>query len=502
MLLACNQVDAWETNAWVPQTGTSGIPCLPMRGWVGETNQYAGFYDLIWTQQVTTNISGVLTNVNIIGTNTYPSELQYNDFGMSSSTLTTNDYLPVDWRQIEAYEASYERDEWFDVTWGPFALPFYRFERDNLINIKGWLRRIIELDVFVDRGNINASGNWHGAGSIQILNVTNCLNNVGLPTNWFEYTPWRELNGCGVGKGTLITSLHTIATSSTNVVTNTVWDAWGDQQDIVGTNGQVVSVVATNLNILPGFTHLDYGWAGMTSVVAQITHTKHTVSTQGSSIDWISTTPTNDPPQSLYIDCNWSGYGGTIAVPNWSDATNLLEVTPQINQEWSTWGKETNGPNLGIRVLSDTAKFCIGTNANSTWCGLRSTMNSSWHTNQLIEVLSGLSRITADLDDYTNINPSVQWYTKPAAYGTFRGWGIVESNAVWNLVSTNLDLISDGGSGLLLASPPIGYTNIFDFHDLVEPTNCIDNASDITKEGFTASGYTLIIDWTPKWRFY
>jgi len=102
------------------------------------------------------------------------------------------------------------------------------------------------------------------------LTATGLCATVGAPTNWFEYTPFRDLDGVGVGKENVITSRWTIATTSIVAVTITVTDSWGNSQTISGTNTEVVVSTATNGNIEAGFTHLDYGWLHVTSLFSKV----------------------------------------------------------------------------------------------------------------------------------------------------------------------------------------------------------------------------------------
>jgi len=55
--------------------------------------------------------------------------------------------------------------------------------------------------------------------------------------------------------------------TSTNECTNTVYDFEHSSREIVGTNGQTVSLLSTNLNIQEGYMLSDYGWKYMPSLI-------------------------------------------------------------------------------------------------------------------------------------------------------------------------------------------------------------------------------------------
>lgn len=92
------------------------------------------------------------------------------------------------------------------------------------------------------------------------------------PSNYFYFTPSRELH-LSDGYARVITGLFTIATSSTNTITNTAYNSCGDLVTVVGTNGQQIAFVCTNEVIAPGFTSGDYGWGPITSLFARLTRT-------------------------------------------------------------------------------------------------------------------------------------------------------------------------------------------------------------------------------------
>jgi len=147
---------------------------------------------------------------------------------------------------------------------------------DNLYTIKEIVR--LRLDEFVNfalmtNGAFDAYAEDFGLTNNTDNPVPPWINEtffayLNLPTNWPDWQPSRDLGGRGPGEGHVVTSRFVIATSGS---TNTVKDYCGNSHDISGTNGQVVSVVCTNMNVMDGWTTSDYGYKHMTNVMSALT---------------------------------------------------------------------------------------------------------------------------------------------------------------------------------------------------------------------------------------
>jgi hypothetical protein len=487
---------------------------MPNRGWIGITNVYADAYDVVWTQAVGTNV--------YIGTNTYVTEIQYgNTIGLNTNLVATNDwsFMPVDWRSIEAYEACAEREE---ITGsggaGPLPIHFMRSEQENLDSLKTWLKGIVDTGLYADTTALTTNGDWHALPSIIVLTDTEALDNAGMPTNWFDYTPTRDLNGCGIGKGMIVTGLHTMITSDTNflalpVFTNTVVDSWGDSQDVTGTNGQVVDVVATNTSILTGYTHLDYGWVRVTNLFAELTMTIHTPLYEDTppaestgAIDWNATSPTNAIGLE---DCDEGVLDNTDPIV-WADILTALAKDVTAGDFYDGMGRATNGTSLvgfGVRAWSHyTCLYDEGFDLDD-YCAEPSLFY--YHpTNIHVEAYSSRKRLTLDLDAITNKTFNAQWYLfttdwdveiHAVDYGTYNGQGIAPAETNWNLVNESIVWLTDVTTNLYLGSDAIGHTNIADIVGIAELTAC----GVTSNHGFQATSKKLVIDWAVAggWQF-
>jgi len=169
---------------------------------------------------------------------------------------------------------------------------YYRGYRDALVYAKAYTSNLLQ----------NGSGSiapakyiqpWHldTNGTLDIyyqintnttpplITATGVLQHITRPTNYWTYTPWRNLNEIGVGYGRITTSTWVIV-GGEGTITQTVYDSCGGTRDISGTNGEIVVGTCTNLSIQAGYTSLDYGWGGvraaMTNAVAYAANVEYT----------------------------------------------------------------------------------------------------------------------------------------------------------------------------------------------------------------------------------
>jgi hypothetical protein len=92
------------------------------------------------------------------------------------------------------------------------------------------------------------------------VTITQTLAYIGMPTNWHAWSPTRNRHGWGRAWTETSTVSYVISTTNAGTVTNTVWDAFGVETTISGTNGQRVTVSPVASPILPGFNSHDYGY--------------------------------------------------------------------------------------------------------------------------------------------------------------------------------------------------------------------------------------------------
>ena len=231
--------------------------------------------------------------------------------------------------------------ECFDTWYHSLGSPkFYRDERNNLVGFKHFLKSSYTpgnpywpdpyLTTIVDyRKATNDSfdtyfstpdTNGNYPTSFPMLSQTGILSLVGAPTNYFDYTPYRQLNGAGLGIGHIVTSKFTIVTSGTGTVDRNVWDYDGNYHAITGTNGQEFSVVVTNDNVLEGFTTLDYGWKYFNSFVDHLIWTKRSPGIGEGSFTSLGVT-------------NWYSYWDMFC-DTWAEAVGgATNLSPEIDTD-------------------------------------------------------------------------------------------------------------------------------------------------------------------------
>lgn len=247
------------------------------------TNQLDYFTDLQYGNTLTaeTNIianpaTNVVTNVYRVIFAAYTNEIieEVSDVvtgALVSSAFAMSRANVKDVRSLDGYKSVRERflaityyigeGRHFntDITFPPFTndmakVKFFRNERDNLVELKFWLRSMTVQGHFADRST-SVDGDFNGYFSNetnqnwQRLYLTNLVANVNLsangafimPTNYFNYTPYRDLDGIG------------------SDITN--------------------EFTSTNDNSARGgpFTVLDYGWLPFTNIIGEMLYSAENI---------------------------------------------------------------------------------------------------------------------------------------------------------------------------------------------------------------------------------
>jgi len=385
----------WDTNNWIYRVDPGDVGLSGTSLWATfsvENGQADDWFDLTnyvdWLTEITENLTNHLTfSSTNYTTNSYSIT---NDGVVNVITevetrrgmgVQTNLFMDAkDLRAWECYQAIDER--WDLLNWDqpPIAsdvtrMKFYREERANVIAAKESLRAVGSGDIFAEKflnlSDADASGyfdtffsNNTGAISLPTWTLSNLLVAAGAPTNFFDYTPYRQLEGRGFGIAHTVTGTFTIAAAEGATVTNDVVDWGGNSHSITGTNSQVFTFIVTNANILDGYSTLDYGWKHMTNIINRLVWVED-------EVDWNNTdlTFTND----------WGGIGPFFAV--WGDATNDAEgnfsgaanltVEPRIE----TVGTLDATPEYTAESYSDYNFARIGTAWTNNRGGLKYTVD-------------------------------------------------------------------------------------------------------------------------------
>lgn len=268
----------WPATAWPSDQHLRGSPIY--------TQVWAVAHEEIWTNIVDGVVVQILTN-------RWLSDIEGRTNALIVGHCQTNLFLDAEGqRGLHAMLAQQERQYISGRHYNTVAgyeselvmrPRFYRFDRDNLVAAKNWIKmathhyrgstprnplRFVDMTQFsvsinglegaVPGGEPNPWTRW--LGRVAKWDTTNLLAAVGAPTNYCAYTPNRDLSGAGPGKPGIMPCSWTISTPTNGIVEYDAVDSWGHIQRISGTNGQVVFSTATNLNILAGFTDRDYTW--------------------------------------------------------------------------------------------------------------------------------------------------------------------------------------------------------------------------------------------------
>jgi hypothetical protein len=334
----------------------------------------------------------------VVTTNEYLVEIQPTntlwgipDFGPAAGLTPTNVTLwGKDVRAYEAFFAAIQRGLIRDAgSANQEGYRIYRNERDNLLEFKAFLSdglSVSQDDSWVDHTGGRYSGIWHtnifdasdsggsdnqfwGRGHVGWMNL------IGAPTNYLSYTPYRQLDGRGAGKQSVITNEWTIwAPGEEGTVTQDVTDAWGNDVTITGVHGETITNTAENSEIQSGFTHLDYGWLHSTSAIALM--------------QWETTDSS-----------------GTIGVDDWYGTSGLT----------SSWSKAKEGADSDFKIRGSGG---VGWNAHAFTVGEyfpSNTVDRRYRAHKYARTVA--ARIQhRNLTNLVHQVTTYLWITDPAAY--------------------------------------------------------------------------------------
>ena len=393
----------WNTNVW-------GNIRLPVQG--------------VSIYGIETNDFGMDTNGVVVVTNVYYIAITFERVSTNQTLISVKARAP-EWKALECISAVNERLQATDGTTEGAAegtpVRFYRLERANLVSLKTWINN--ECSRFIDLSQANGSGAFEGytgtiAGSgwgtipFPTWSATSLCINVGLPTNYLNYTPWRDLSGYGVGKENVITTTWDIITADTGAVSFTTLDSWGNEHTFTATNGQVVTTNAVNGNIEPGYTHLDYGWRGMTN---------------------------------LFRNLVWVGYR---AVYGEGGVANITEYTADenTNTSWAA-AKTLAEANVQTNAISQSGfrDFDVWTQGDYSQPGETNWRGRAEYKGIKVQTLDDrFGEVNTNMTLYCDIDS----YIRVDAYGTFDAYGVTGLSTnmqEWSRVDTATDItIVDG----------------------------------------------------------
>jgi hypothetical protein len=277
----------WHPIAWtnVRLEAAESVPLNAVSNWFVVTNWY-GTNTFLSTNAFLSDITaGVLSTVPVVNTwTTYVIDQS----GVETSAVyvltglqqrVTMSMQARDVVALDSYLAMQER--FIALAYGrnetnSIEKPrFYRDNRAALVYSKAYTSNLLQNgdgtinpDKFVQAWALDTNETLDAYYQIStnttppLISATGTLYHIERPTNYWAFTPWRNLNEIGIGYGRITTSTWVVAGEGA-VITQTVYDSCGGVRDIVGTNGEIVVGTCTNLAIQAGYTSLDYGWLGV-----------------------------------------------------------------------------------------------------------------------------------------------------------------------------------------------------------------------------------------------
>jgi len=256
------------------------VPTNTTAGWYG-TNQVTNVYTFIVTVDTNTVTNTLTTSVLSI---TAPTNIEWN--------------LDVQW--IWGFDSYLALNERLDILGDAitYTPKLYKDQRTNLVEWKTVVESIIPD--FVDT-TLFTNG---GVITNEFLTITGLLENISAPTNYFDYTPYRDLGGWQPGLSNVVDGIweFPVWTTNTTTITNSIMDACGSNYTYTllgstNTNGVVISVdfelfsgtnslatytatnstevytnafTCTNDFIASGFTERDYGFKWVPDIMDQL----------------------------------------------------------------------------------------------------------------------------------------------------------------------------------------------------------------------------------------
>jgi len=289
--------------------------------------------------------------------------------------------------------------------------------------------------------------------------ITQTLAYIGLPTNWLAWSPVRNRHGWGRAIDSTSAVSYIISTTNAGPVTNAVWDAFGVATNIVGTNGQVVTVSPVASPIVPGFDSHDYGYKHIPRAFNAVSWPHLSVS--GGLDGWgvtASDTATNSyaatvaSAESQYAT-NLSASAGLIEFTRFA-ATDEFGLTGWratirgTDQVYFDWGANALALSHGTGLASSTGRvYAIGAALlpydSATRVEFDAQGSAITGTNTLHMIYAGESaptatNIVADLSIFNGGAIPPNQPAEPASgESEVRGWVMYHSTAAAFLIPTN-----------------------------------------------------------------
>ena len=272
------QQDVWSqssTASYIPSLPSTSSIAVADREWFGPIGAYTNGSTRSWTTEARLDIT-----YGAVPTTTIDTNAATNLYGwvavdgttqalwtvvVSSRWLIGPTSVLMNVADLWNYDTSAALNERRQVIGVSTTKPtFYRDTRANLIAWKAAVSNSLQL--FVNRAIMDS-----GVTNIPRLTATGLLASIYAPSNYFSYTPVRNLGGGQPPYYSTITGTWTISCGSTGTCTNTVYyPCGGAPTNIIGTNRQRIAFTCHYTNIADGFTDGDYGYKFATQIISKL----------------------------------------------------------------------------------------------------------------------------------------------------------------------------------------------------------------------------------------
>lgn len=272
------QQDVWaqsSTASYVPSLPSTSSIAVADREWLGPIGAYTNGNTRSWTNTARLDITYGSIPTTTIDTNGATNLYGWVDVDGTTQELSTvvissrgligPTSVLMNVADLWNYDTSSALNERRQVVGVSTTKPtFYRDTRANLVAWKAAVSNSLRL--FVNRSVMDS-----GVTNIPLFTATGLLASVSAPSNYFAYTPVRNIGGGQPPYYSTITGTWTISCGSTGICTNSVYyPCGGAPTNIIGTNRQRIAFTCHYTNIADGFTDADYGYKFATQIIAKL----------------------------------------------------------------------------------------------------------------------------------------------------------------------------------------------------------------------------------------
>ncbi len=309
------------------------------------------------------------------------------------------------------------------------SIEFYRGERDAIAFLKTWILNNCASFYYTTNG-------WQSSTNYSEISL--CAQS-GVVSNFLRYTPSRSADSSSTVYQRILTNTFVLCqgTNAAQMATNSLIDSAGVEFTAVGTNGTLITRIATNVDIQAGASLGDYGFDGLRRVITNLTATAKTPTWGiGGGTNWSASYSSNFPAGS--IGTFNSGPLGSVVDLAQVEIDTLASFI-QLQYPLDSWGWQ----------FPDTlSSFVTVTKTNTAPYAHAS---ASWSFVQNVRYLWGLNSTNGTSDDAVFFDgtddlmngTNFSYDAGNSWYGHSRGYGTTWDNYAAPLVYAGTDAAID-----------------------------------------------------------